>query len=50
MKASLSLMLAFLLNRLDDLYFGWFFQPLVTDIFQTVDLMTMKGIKIFKTE
>ena len=45
MKASLSLMLAFLLNRLDDLYFGWYFQPLVTDIFQTVDLITMKGIK-----
>ena len=48
MKASLSLMLAFLLNRLDDLYFGWYFQPLVTDIFQTVDLITMKGIKFSK--
>jgi len=42
MKSSLSLMLAFLLDGLDDLYFGWFLQPFVTDIFQTVNLITME--------
>jgi len=30
-----------LLDGLDDLYFGWFLQPFVTDIFETVNPITI---------
>jgi len=36
-------MLAFLLDRLDDLHFAWFLQPFLTDIiFETVNPITME--------